>query len=152
MQVGSGSAARVATADDPYEVGRERIREFAAALGADDPVHHDRAAARDRGHDDVIAPPTFLVSLTMRAEEQLAARVFGGVIDMADVLHREQGFEHVRPVRAGDRLVVSSDVTTTPSPDGRYVLRFRTGVGTEAGEPVCTATTVLVYSGPLVPA
>ena len=36
----------------PYQVGREKIREFAAAIGATDPAYHDPAAARALGHPD----------------------------------------------------------------------------------------------------
>lgn len=150
MQVGPSFASRVAAPDDPYEVGREKIREFAAALGEDDPVHRDAGAARARGYRDVIAPPTFVVSLTMRAEAQAAAEVFGGRIDMADILHRDQGFSHVRPVTAGDRLVVKSDVEATEL-DGRHLLTLHTDVSTVEGEPVCTATSVMVYSGAVEP-
>ena len=42
----------------PYEVGREKIREFAAAIGDANPAYTDPAAARALGHPDVIAPPT----------------------------------------------------------------------------------------------
>ena len=44
-----------------YEVGRAKIAEFAAAIGADDLVHRDPDAARAAGHPDVIAPPTFAI-------------------------------------------------------------------------------------------
>src|SRR5690606_5251185 len=42
-----------------YEVGREKIREFADAIGDPDPLYRDSEAARERGYADVLAPPTF---------------------------------------------------------------------------------------------
>lgn len=147
MRVGPTFASRLATPSDPYEVGREAIREFAAAVGDDDPVHRDPAAARAAGHPDVVAPPTFVVGLTLRSEAQAAADRFGD-IDMADVLHRDQAFAYSRPVRAGDRLVVTSDGSTREI-DGRQVLTMRTEVSTTEGEHVCTARSVIVYSGPV---
>jgi MaoC dehydratase-like protein len=36
-----------------YEVGREKLREFAVAVGETDPVYHDEAAARAAGHPDL---------------------------------------------------------------------------------------------------
>lgn len=147
MQVGPTFASRLAPVSDPYEVGREAIRAFAAALGDDDPAYRDPTAARAQGHPDVIAPPTFLVSLTMRSEASAAAEAFGD-IDMADILHREQSFAHSRPVRAGDRLVVSS-VVDAREIDGRQLLTLRTDVRTVDGEHVCAASSVMVYSGPL---
>ena len=44
-----------------YEVGLEKIREYANAVGESAPVHHDRDAARAAGFRDVVAPPMFAV-------------------------------------------------------------------------------------------
>lgn len=148
MRVGPTFASRLAPPSDPFEVGREAIRAFAVAVGDDDPVHHDPAAARAAGHPDLVAPPTYIVSLTMRSEAQAASDAFGGDVDMADILHRDQTFTYARPVRAGDRLVVMSEVVTHEL-DGRHVLNFETDVRTVEGENVCTANSVMVYSGPV---
>ena len=43
----------------PYRVGREKIREFALAIGEGASVCLDVAAARAAGHPDLVAPPTF---------------------------------------------------------------------------------------------
>jgi acyl dehydratase len=147
MRVGPTFASRLAPPSDPYEVGREAIRAFAVAVGDDDPIHRDPEAARADGHSDVVAPPTFVVSLTMRSEAQAAADAFGD-IDMADILHRDQAFAYSRPVRAGDRLVVTSEVSAREI-DGRQILTLETDVSTTDGEHVCTANSVMVYSGPV---
>ncbi len=55
----------------PYEVGREKIREFAEAIGDTNPAYTDPEAARALGHPDVIAPPTFPFALTYRAAAQV---------------------------------------------------------------------------------
>jgi acyl dehydratase len=146
MRVGPTFASRLAPPSDPYEVGREAIRAFAVAVG-DDPIHRDPEAAHADGHSDVVAPPTFVVSLTMRSEAQAAADAFGD-IDMADILHRDQVFAYSRPVRAGDRLVVTSEVSAREI-DGRQILTLETDVSTTDGEHVCTANSVMVYSGPV---
>jgi acyl dehydratase len=57
----------------PYLVGREKIREFAAAIGATDPEYHDPEAARAIGYPDVVAPPTFPIVVTMAASRQVIA-------------------------------------------------------------------------------
>ena len=44
-----------------YAVGREKIREYAAAVGETNPLHHDVEAARAAGYADVVAPPMFAV-------------------------------------------------------------------------------------------
>ncbi|MGD1052056.1 MAG: MaoC family dehydratase N-terminal domain-containing protein, partial [Solirubrobacteraceae bacterium] len=38
-----------------YAVGREKIREFARAVGESDPLHLDLEAARAAGHRDLVA-------------------------------------------------------------------------------------------------
>ena len=45
----------------PYQVGRAKIKEYANALGIENPVHFDAGAARDAGFRDVVAPPMFVV-------------------------------------------------------------------------------------------
>ncbi|HEY7594272.1 MAG TPA: MaoC family dehydratase N-terminal domain-containing protein, partial [Actinophytocola sp.] len=46
-----------------YQVGREKIREFADAIGDPQPMYRDADAAKAAGHPDVIAPPTFVMVL-----------------------------------------------------------------------------------------
>ena len=57
MAVNTGFTGRTYPPTAPYAVGREKIREFAEAVGAGDVVHFDQAQARARGYRDVIAPP-----------------------------------------------------------------------------------------------
>ncbi|MGY1621739.1 MaoC family dehydratase N-terminal domain-containing protein [Geodermatophilus sp. SYSU D00965] len=129
-----------------YEVGREKIAEFAAAIGETDPVHRDPAAARAAGHLDVIAPPTFAIVLTLSA---------AGVVvedpdvdlDYSRVVHGEQKFTHHRPIRAGDRLVAVPTIEAVRSVAGNDLLTTRVDVATEDGEPVCSASSMLVARG-----
>jgi hypothetical protein len=44
-----------------YAVGREKIREYALAVGETNPLHHDLQVARNHGYDDLVAPPMFAV-------------------------------------------------------------------------------------------
>src|SRR5699024_11509595 len=52
----------------PYHVGSEDIRNFATAVKNMHPLHHDVEAARAAGHKDLVAPPTYLVTIAQRAE------------------------------------------------------------------------------------
>src|SRR3954468_18311237 len=87
-----------------YEVGRQKIAEFAAAIGETDPVHRDPGAARAAGHLDVVAPPTFAIVLTLSAAG-VVVQDPAVALDYSRVVHGEQKFTHHRPIRAGDRLV-----------------------------------------------
>ncbi|MFE7060325.1 MaoC family dehydratase N-terminal domain-containing protein [Streptomyces californicus] len=126
-----------------YEVGREKIREFAEAVGDANPAYVDAEAARALGHADVIAPPTFVFSITYRAAGQVVQDPQLG-LDYSRVVHGDQKFSYVRPVRAGDRLTVTSTIESIKSMAGNDVIDIRGDVHDETGELVVTALTKLV--------
>ena len=130
----------------PYEVGREKIREFATAIGDQNPAYHDVDAARALGHPDLVAPPTFPFVLTTRA---MAAAVFDPDLglDYSRVVHGEQRFAYQRPVTAGDVLVVRSTIENIRSVAGNDLLTYRGDVETEQGEHVVSTWSVLVSRG-----
>jgi acyl dehydratase len=130
----------------PYLVGREKIREFAAAIGATDAEYHDPEAARAAGYSDVVAPPTFPVVVTMAASRQIVADPALG-LDYSRVVHGDQKFAYTRPVVAGDSLVCVNTVDEITSRGGHDFLTTRTEVSTEAGEPVVTVWSKLVQRG-----
>jgi acyl dehydratase len=129
-----------------YEVGRAKIAEFAAAIGETDPVYRDAEAARAAGHPDVIAPPTFAIVVSLQA----ATSVLDDpdvALDYSRVVHGEQRFTHHRPIRAGDRLVATTTIDAVRSVGGNDLLTTRVDLATEDGEPVSTATSMLVARG-----
>jgi acyl dehydratase len=131
---------------DPYTVGREKVREFADAIGAfgaEDAAFRDLAAAKALGHPDVIAPPTFAVVLASLASRVLIDDPELG-LDFSRVVHGDQRFAYTRPIRAGDRLVCTVVVDEIMSRAGNDFLTTRTDVATEDGEPVVQVWTRLV--------
>jgi acyl dehydratase len=130
----------------PYEVGRVKIREFADAIGADDPVHRDPQAARAAGYPDVIAPPTFLTVLTFAAGDALFEDPALG-LDYSRVVHGEQRFVHVRPVHAGDVLVSTTTIEGIRAAAGNDILSTRDDVTTVDGEHVATMFSTIVARG-----
>jgi acyl dehydratase len=130
----------------PYEVGREKIREFADAIGDANPAYRDPDAARALGHPDVIAPPTFGIVLSMTAGRQVVADPELG-LDYSRVVHGEQRFVSARPVRAGDRLTAVVTVENIRSAAGNDMITTRADVSTVDGEPVFTAYSTLVARG-----
>jgi acyl dehydratase len=128
---------------EPYEVGREKIREFAAAVGDANPAYVDAEAARALGHPDVIAPPTFPIVLSMRAMEQVVMDPELG-LDWSRVVHGDQRFAYARPVRAGDRLTSTVSVESIRSMAGNDMITVRADLATVDGEPVVTARSMLV--------
>ncbi|WP_030542546.1 MaoC family dehydratase N-terminal domain-containing protein [Streptomyces albus] len=131
----------------PYEVGREKIREFAEAIGDVHPAYTEPDAARALGHPDVIAPPTFVFSLTYRAAGQVVDDPQLG-LDYSRVVHRDQRFVYSRPVRAGDRLSVTTTIDEVKTLAGNDILDIRGDVHDADGEHVVTAHTVIVSRAP----
>jgi acyl dehydratase len=146
MTLDAGLVGRSYPPSAVYEVGREKIAEFATAIGDPDPVYRDAAAARAAGHPDVIAPPTFAIVLSLGAGNVVVEDPEVG-IDYSRVVHGEQRFAHHRPIRAGDRLVATASIDAVRTVAGNDMLTTRVDLATEDGEPVCTTHSMLVARG-----
>jgi acyl dehydratase len=146
MALDAGLVGRSYPPSAVYEVGREKIAEFATALGDPDPVYRDQAAARAAGHPDVIAPPTFAIVLSLGAGNVVLDDP-DVAIDYSRVVHGEQRFAHHRPIRAGDRLVATASIDAVKTVAGNDMLTTRVDLATEDGEPVCTTRSMLVARG-----
>ncbi len=122
-----------------YVVGREKIREFARAVGETDPLYLDPVAARAAGHDDVVAPPMFAV---VYASPALTGALYDPEvgIDFALLVHGGQEFEWGPLVVAGDEVttVVSVKSIAEHADKGFYV--FESISQNQRGERVCRGT------------
>jgi acyl dehydratase len=129
-----------------YEVGREKLREFATAVGESDPLYHDEEIAKAAGHPDLPAVPTFPVVVASRASRAMHDDAELG-LDYSRVVHGEQEFIYERPVYAGDRLVATPRIDRI-APLGRHeMLVIETAIDTEDGTRVCTTRATLVVRG-----
>jgi len=131
----------------PYEVGIEKIREFADAIGDPNPVYRNVDAARAAGHPTVIAPPTFAIIVinNLAIYTIVVDPVLG--LDWRRVVHGEQSFAYRRPIMAGDGLVLVATIENMMSRAGNDFVTVRTDLNTEAGDTVCVGTTMLVARG-----
>jgi acyl dehydratase len=126
-----------------YEVSREKIREFADAIGDTNPVYRDPEAARAAGHPDVIAPPTFITVVNIPAVNTVVADPALG-LDYSRMVHGLQSFSYVRPVRAGDVLALTVTIDDIMDRAGNDFLTVRAEVNAADGELVCTTSAQLV--------
>ena len=131
----------------PYLVGREKIREFAAAIGDANPAYSDVEAARALGYPDVVAPPTFAVVLSMQAAHQVVRDPALG-LDYSRVVHGDQRFSYNRPIVAGDELSVVVTVERIKSIAGNDIVSTRGDLVDAAGVVVCSAYATLVARAP----
>jgi acyl dehydratase len=146
MPLDQSFVGRVYPPTPPYQVGREKIREFADAIGDANPAYRDGAAAKELGYPDVIAPPTFGIIVTSRAGHQVIMDPELGV-DYSRVVHGEQRFTYVRPIRAGDALSVVVTVESVRSVAGNDIVSTKGDVSTVDGDPVLTTYSTLVVRG-----
>ncbi|MGZ8804383.1 MAG: FAS1-like dehydratase domain-containing protein [Microbacterium sp.] len=143
MSVNPELVGRVFPPTSPYLVGREKVREFARAVFADDPQHVDPAAARALGYADVVAPPTFAMVVQDQTLQQLLAEPDSGIV-LQNVLHAEQRFRYTRPIVAGDELTGTLSVTGVREMRGSAMVTSEAEIRDAAGEHVVTATSVLL--------
>ncbi|WP_026303918.1 fused (3R)-hydroxyacyl-ACP dehydratase subunits HadA/HadB [Jongsikchunia kroppenstedtii] len=95
----------VYTTPDYYEVGREKIREFARALHDDHPAHWEDEAARAAGYSGLLAPLTIVAIMGAKAQFQLVEEVLPGNMLKKGVLQVDQRLIFHKPVVCGDRLI-----------------------------------------------
>jgi acyl dehydratase len=111
-----------------YEVGREKIREYADVLGCEREIHRDHEAAREAGFRAAVAPPTFAAVYVARslAEALFAPEsgIFEPELGLAGYrfVQRRQRFRWHEPVCSGDRI---STVATLVDADDRDGARHR---------------------------
>jgi acyl dehydratase len=142
-------------ADDVLEfelpVERGKIREFALAVGEDNPIFFDPEEARRHGLPDIVAPPTFTVTQIWQVSREEREARLGARLDYERVLHGEQEFSYKRLPFAGEVLKgtmrISRDVTKEGRRGGsmRFVTYESRFIDAE-GEEVLTANYTLLQT------
>jgi len=126
-------------APSTYAVGREKIREYAAAVGETNPLHFDLEVARAAGYDDLVAPPMFAVVYGARAVGPAILDPEVG-IDFAMMVHAGQEFEWGPVVVAGDEITTTASLKDITERRGMTFYLFETVSDNQRGERVCTGT------------
>lgn len=131
---------------DSYLVGREKLREFATAIGDHNPAYHDVAAAQRLGYRDVVAPPTFGFVMTMQA---LTRAMFDPELglDYSRVVHGEQTFDVRRPIVAGDEVLVDASIAAINSTGRNEFLTVAADIHSVDGELLVATRSVVVSRG-----
>ncbi|MFC9898020.1 fused (3R)-hydroxyacyl-ACP dehydratase subunits HadA/HadB [Nocardia sp. NPDC127579] len=127
--------------DDFYEVGREKIREYARAVQDFHPAHWSEDAAAAAGHRGLLTPTTFLSIAAMLANRRLIATLTTGY-DM--FVQTDQLFELHKPVLAGDRLVIDVELSSVRRIAGKDLLTITNTFTDPAGEIAQTMHTTVV--------
>ena len=129
-----------------YEVGSEKIREFADAVGEPGQVHRDREAALAAGFRDVVAPPMFCVVYSARAMGPAILDPDVG-INLATMLHGSQEFDWGEPVCSGDTITTTATCEEIYEKDGKGFYVFESVSTNQDGQPVVRGTWTNIVRG-----
>jgi acyl dehydratase len=129
-----------------YEVGLEKVREYANAVGQTEAVHQDRDAAEAAGFRDVVAPPMFAVVYSSPALGPAILDPEVG-INFTTMVHGGQEFVWGEPVCAGDVITTQAKVTEIYEKDGKGFYVFESVSTNQNGDEVVRATWTNIVRG-----
>jgi acyl dehydratase len=116
-------------------VGKEKIGEYARAVGEENQVYFDRTAATDAGFRDVVAPPMFAVVYSWGA---VALPAIDPDVDLnfAMLVHGGQEFSWSVPVCSGDVISTVASVKDIHEKGGMGFYVFETVSANQDGQEV----------------
>ena len=115
-------------------MGREKIREYAFAVGESNPLHLDPEAARAAGFADVVAPPMFAVVYAGRSVGPALLDPEVGM-NFALMVHGGPGFRWGPLVVAGDEITTTTEVKEINDRGSMNFYVFETARSTSATRP-----------------
>ena len=129
-----------------YAVGREKVREYAAAVGERNPLYFDLTVARAAGYADLLAPPMFAVVYCSGA---FMGALFDPEleIDFAHLVHGSQRFEWGPLVIAGDEITTVLEFKDTALRAGLRFDTFQSVSVNQRGETVSVGTWTNIIRG-----
>jgi acyl dehydratase len=129
-----------------YEVGKEKIKEYAWAVGEDNPVYFDREQAKAAGFRDVPAPPMFAVVYSGGAVGPAILDPDVG-INFAMMVHGGQEFVWGEPVVAGDTITTETSVKDIYERGGMGFYVFESVSRNQDGQEVVRGTWTNIVRG-----
>lgn len=127
---------------DFYEVGREKVREYAIAVKNDDAAFFDEDVAGELGHTRLPAPLTFISVFGYQAQTAFFANANIGIQD-EQIVQVDQSLKFVRPIKAGDRLYCDVSVHSVRQAHGTDIIVTKNIISNEAGDVVQESYTTL---------
>jgi acyl dehydratase len=129
-----------------YAVGREKIREYARAVGETEPLYLELEAARQAGHADLVAPPMFAV---VYAAPAMMPALFDPQVGMnfARMVHGAQEFAWSELVVAGDEITTTAQVKDISDRGEMAFYVFETVSINQHGAEVCRGTWTNIVRG-----
>jgi len=133
-------------AGEPFPVEPDRIRQYASAVGEENPVHHAAEAARAAGFRDLVAPPMFAVVYQFPAMAQAGVDPEVGM-NLATLVHGGQEFAWGEPVCAGDEITTNVTCKSIDERDGKGFYVFEAISQNQDGEETARGTWTNIVRG-----
>ncbi len=129
-----------------YEVGKEKIAEYARAVGEDNPVYFDRERAKEAGFRDVPAPPMFAV---VYSAGSVGPAIFDPDvgINFSMMVHGGQEFVWAEPVCSGDLITTETSVKDISEKGGMGFYVFESLSRNQDGQEVVRGTWTNIVRG-----
>jgi acyl dehydratase len=129
-----------------FAVERDRVVQFADAIGDPNPVFREPEAAKAAGFGEQVAPPTFVTVMQILTSGQVVLDQELG-LNYALVVHAEQEYEWHRPVRVGDVLSAVPRIADIYAKGPNEFLVIEADIKDASGESVVLARTTLLSRG-----
>ena len=132
-------------------VTEEKVKEFALAVGENNPLFYDPDAAREQGFPGPVAPPTFSVTQIFQVPREERESRLGANLEYSRVLHGEQEFTYKRLPLAGEVLKGTMRIAKDFEKEGKRggTMRFvtyETKFTDAGGDEVLTANYTLIQT------
>ena len=135
-----------------YQVDASKIRELAMAIGDDNPLFMDRAAAQAAGHPDIVAPLTFPTlfrfwgGTAAGAETRSLLQQMGA--NVLRILHGEEEYEYFSLLQPGDDITGELEILSIDRKEGisgvMDMVKTRATYRRQTGEVVVIARATMV--------
>ena len=129
-----------------YEIGREKMKEYAVAIGDMNPMYQDREAGKKSKYGDNIAPPSFAAVYNLMG----CAQMFFDPelkLNMGMLVHGEQDFEFVKPVKPGDVITTTGKIVDIMAKGSNDLIVFEGRSVNQDGEFVTVGRATFVIRG-----
>ena len=129
-----------------FTIDRDHVIRFCDAIGEQNPVFRDPAAAKEAGYDEQIAPPTFITALQIQTSGQVVMDQDLG-LNYSMVVHGEQEYEYTRPLKVGETLSATPRIADIYSRGSNEFLITEADIKDASGDIVCVARSTILSRG-----
>ncbi|MCB1306771.1 MAG: MaoC family dehydratase N-terminal domain-containing protein [Leptospiraceae bacterium] len=126
-----------------YTVERGKVQEFCIAIGENNPIYRDQAAAKQAGFEDTPIPPTFQTTFMFWGYPKIWDDMRSMGIDTDRLLHMKEEYTYHKPVYPGTTISAQAEVSDVKT--GKMdMVTFKSTYKNEKGETLIEAEMAIV--------